>query len=76
MKFILNGRHCEVNEGKFEVPFITYYWLAQKAGVDPELNPTLTYSFPDGRCGVVTKDRPLVPAAEGAIYNIMVTGNA
>lgn len=35
---------------------------------------SITYSLPDGRCGIINY-RGDGPIAQGAVYNVMVCGN-
>jgi len=80
MKVNINGCTHEFPDPlNIATPFlmatIDYEHLCLIVGIDPKYNPSAMYSLPDGRGGCIYKGKP-APLVEGAIYNIMGTGNA
>ncbi|MFA7254385.1 MAG: hypothetical protein WC107_07620 [Patescibacteria group bacterium] len=54
---------------------ISYAALCDAANKKPEQTPTVTFSFADGRSGSIVRGE-FAPVEAGAVYNVMVTGNA
>lgn len=55
---------------------ISYEELSHRAGIHPDHTPTVVYSLPGTNInGTVTRGKS-APLAEGAIYNVVITGAA
>lgn len=71
-----------INGKKRKLPAITraegvkYFELCDVAGIERTSQVmTVTYSLPDGRSGSLLTGE-VAPVADGAVYNLAVTGNA
>lgn len=73
LSVIVNGAATEILD--IDAPTISYEQLCKIVKLPSESGASVTYSLPDGRCGIINF-RGDGPLAHGAVYNVMVCGNA
>jgi len=70
---IVNGVPTEISD--IAATTISYDQLCKMVNKPSDPGISITYSLPDGRCGIINY-RGDGPLAQGAVYNVMACGNA
>lgn len=73
LSVIVNGITTEISD--IDAPTISYEQLCKMVNKPVQSGISITYLLPDGRSGMINF-RGDGPLAHGAIYNVMVCGNA
>ena len=73
LSVIVNGVTTEISD--INAPAISYEQLCKMVNKSVEPGVSITYSLPDGRSGMINY-RGDGPLTHGAVYNVMVCGNA